>query len=154
MTIAEAIEQFLQYVEIEKGYSRLTVQSYRRYLVRFAEWVAESTKASSVGDINVDLVRDYRLNLARATGPDGRELEESHPGILPDRVEGSAEVSVGAAGHGGDGGGQDRAAEGRCAERVLPETRRDGPADGRCPTCPRSPASGTGRCWRCCSAPG
>jgi site-specific recombinase XerD len=75
MTIAEAIEQFLQYVEIEKGYSRLTVQSYRRYLVRFAEWVAGSTRALSVGDINVDLVRDYRLNLARATGPDGRELK-------------------------------------------------------------------------------
>jgi site-specific recombinase XerD len=75
MTIAEAIEQFLQYVEIEKGYSRLTVQSYRRYLVRFAEWVAGSTKALSVGDINVDLVRDYRLNLARATGRDGRELK-------------------------------------------------------------------------------
>jgi site-specific recombinase XerD len=28
-----------------------------------------------VGDINVDLVRDYRLHLARSTGPDGRELK-------------------------------------------------------------------------------
>jgi site-specific recombinase XerD len=75
MTIAEAIEQFLQYVEIEKGYSRLTVESYRRYLNRFAQWVADSTTASSVGEINVELVRDYRLHLARATGPDGRELK-------------------------------------------------------------------------------
>ncbi len=75
MTIAEAIEQFLQYVEIEKGYSRLTVESYRRYLGRFAQWVADSTTASSVGEINVELVRDYRLHLARVTGPDGRELK-------------------------------------------------------------------------------
>ncbi len=75
MTIAEAIEHFLQYVEIEKGYSRLTVESYRRYLGRFARWVTESSAASSVGDINVDLVRDYRLHLARSTGPDGRELK-------------------------------------------------------------------------------
>jgi len=75
MTITEAIEQFLQYVEIEKGYSRLTVESYRRYLGKFSQWVAESTKATSVGDINVDLVRDYRLYLARSTGPDGRELK-------------------------------------------------------------------------------
>jgi len=75
MTVAEAIEQFLQYVEIEKGYSRLTVESYRRYLGRFAQWVAESTTASSVGDIDMDLVREYRLYLARATGPDGRELK-------------------------------------------------------------------------------
>jgi site-specific recombinase XerD len=75
MTIAEAIEQFLQYVEIEKGYSRLTVDAYRRYLGRFAEWVSVSTAASAVGDINVDLVREYRLHLARSTGPDGRELK-------------------------------------------------------------------------------
>ncbi len=75
MTIAEAIEHFLQYVEIEKGYSRLTVESYRRYLGRFAQWVTVSSAASSVGDINVDLVRDYRLHLARSTGPDGRELK-------------------------------------------------------------------------------
>jgi site-specific recombinase XerD len=74
MTIAEAIEQFLQYVEIEKGYSRLTVESYRRYLSRFGQWVAGSTAGSSVGDIDVELVRDYRLYLARSTGPDGQEL--------------------------------------------------------------------------------
>ncbi len=28
-----------------------------------------------MGDINVDLVREYRLHLARSTGPDGRELK-------------------------------------------------------------------------------
>jgi site-specific recombinase XerD len=75
VTIAEATEQFLQYLEIEKGYSRLTVESYRRYLGRFAQWVADSTTAASVGEVNVELVRDYRLHLARATGPDGRELK-------------------------------------------------------------------------------
>jgi site-specific recombinase XerD len=75
MTIAEAIKQFLQYVEIEKGYSRLTVDAYGRYLGRFAEWVSGSTAVSAVGDINADLVRDYRLHLARSTGPDGRELK-------------------------------------------------------------------------------
>jgi len=75
MTIAEAIEQFLQYVEIEKGYSRLTVDAYRRYLGRFSEWVSGSTAASAVGDINVDMVREYRLHLARSTRPDGQELK-------------------------------------------------------------------------------
>ncbi|MDM8000460.1 MAG: tyrosine-type recombinase/integrase [Dehalococcoidia bacterium] len=75
MTISEAVEQFLQYLEIEKGYSRLTVEAYRRYLDKFSQWAAESTKATSVGDINPDVVRDYRLHLARSTGPDGRELK-------------------------------------------------------------------------------
>ncbi len=75
VTIAEAIEQFLQYLEIEKGYSRLTVESYRRYLSRFAEWVSEKGSATSVGDINIELVREYRLHLARSTSPDGRELK-------------------------------------------------------------------------------
>jgi site-specific recombinase XerD len=75
MTVPEAIEQFLQYVEIEKGYSRLTVEAYRRYLGRFADWIAESAQVSSVSDINMDLVREYRLHLARTTGPDGRVLK-------------------------------------------------------------------------------
>ena len=75
MTIAEAIDQFLQYVEIEKGYSRLTVETYRRYLGRFSEWVSAFSAATVVGDISVDLVREYRLHLARSTGPDGRELK-------------------------------------------------------------------------------
>lgn len=75
MTITEAIEQFLEYLEIEKGYSRLTVDTYGRYLGRFAEWVSGlSTGVAGVGEINADLVRRYRLYLARWTGPDGQSL--------------------------------------------------------------------------------
>ncbi len=75
MTIIEGIEQFLEYLEIEKGYSRLTVDTYRRYLDRFAEWVSGgSSGASAVGDINADLVRGYRVYLAGFAGPDGKAL--------------------------------------------------------------------------------
>ncbi len=75
MTISEGIEEFLEYLEIEKGYSRLTVDTYRRYLLRFAQWVSGgSSGASAVSDISPDLVRGYRLHLARFTGSDGKGL--------------------------------------------------------------------------------
>ncbi len=75
MTISQGIEQFLEYLEIEKGYSRLTVDTYRRYLIRFADWVSSgSSGALLVGDIKPDLVRGYRLHLARHQGPDGEGL--------------------------------------------------------------------------------
>jgi site-specific recombinase XerD len=75
MTITEATEQFGQYLKIEKGYSRLTVEWYRRHLGKFLQWVDKSTKATSVSDIDVDLVWDYRLHLAESNGRDGRELK-------------------------------------------------------------------------------
>ena len=40
MTLDDAIQQFLEYLVVEKGYSPLTVKAYRRYLARFEGWAA------------------------------------------------------------------------------------------------------------------
>jgi len=53
--------QFLEYVEIEKGRALKTVENYNHYLSVFLE----QTKAKKPGDINDNLVREFRLWLNR-----------------------------------------------------------------------------------------
>lgn len=53
--------EFLQYVEIEKGRSLSTVRNYDHYLTRFLDY----TKAKNPKDISDSMLRDYRLWLNR-----------------------------------------------------------------------------------------
>ncbi len=53
--------QFLEYIEIEKGRSLLTVENYDRYLSRFLEFL----KSKDPKDINDNSVREFRLWLNR-----------------------------------------------------------------------------------------
>lgn len=68
------IREFLEYCEVEKQHSQLTVRNYDHYLSRFAAY-AESQGIKRPGDITIDTVRNYRLWLNRFSGPDGRTLK-------------------------------------------------------------------------------
>lgn len=52
---------FLQYIEIEKGRSALTVRNYEHYLTRFLEFA----KVESPADITEAMMREYRVFLNR-----------------------------------------------------------------------------------------
>lgn len=54
-------QQFLEYLEIEKGSSIKTVENYGHYLTRFFEY----TKIKNAKDINDTVVREFRLWLNR-----------------------------------------------------------------------------------------
>lgn len=58
------IHTFLEYLEIEKNASKLTVRNYKHYLERFEEWFEHKYPQKDVKDINVDLVRKYRVYLS------------------------------------------------------------------------------------------
>lgn len=62
--IAKLVQQFLDYMEIERNRSQLTIQNYRHYLLRFAEF-AEERGVRKPEDITQDTVRQYRLLLNR-----------------------------------------------------------------------------------------
>lgn len=64
MEIATAKRQFLEYIEIEKGRSLLTVRNYDHYLDR----AFESMGVKTVAGITEDKLREYRLALNRAPG--------------------------------------------------------------------------------------
>lgn len=59
--IKKLLEEYLNYLEIEKNRSPKTRENYERYLHEFLKFA----KVSSPGAITDDLVRNFRLNLAR-----------------------------------------------------------------------------------------
>ena len=64
------LKEFLEYLEIEKSRSVLTVRNYDFYLRRFINW----TKISQPKEITHELVRKYHLSLARENNSRGGNL--------------------------------------------------------------------------------
>ncbi|MDO8551174.1 MAG: tyrosine-type recombinase/integrase [bacterium] len=64
--LKKLIEEFLEYLEVEKNCSPLTIRDYRHYLTRFALWLSPSPTPQSylVKKIDLDTVKKYRLFLA------------------------------------------------------------------------------------------
>ena len=75
MALELLIAEFLEYLEIEKGCSRLTIREYKHYLQRFHNWLSENSPTQKPEDINMEVVRNYRLYLAHLRARDGVPLE-------------------------------------------------------------------------------
>jgi integrase/recombinase XerD len=71
--LSEAITQFLEYCEVEKQLSKLTLRNYDHYLGRFAAWGARNG-VTKPADISIDAVRGFRLWLNRQPNQHGGEL--------------------------------------------------------------------------------
>lgn len=77
MTLQLLITDFLEYLEIQKGCSLLTVREYKHYLQRFYSWVAQNYPAAGAEDINLELIRRYRLYLAHIQTPNRLPLQRA-----------------------------------------------------------------------------
>src|SRR3989338_3125076 len=64
-SIPSIITDFLEYLELERNSSQRTIRNYDHYLKRFADFAGEITPK----DINLEVIRKYRLHLARYTDP-------------------------------------------------------------------------------------
>lgn len=67
------IQQFIEYLEIEKNCSPKTVENYNHYLRRFAKW----TNIDDPSRIDLDLVRQYKLWLNRLTDEKGAPFKKA-----------------------------------------------------------------------------
>lgn len=65
--LKELKQQFLEYIEIEKGRSVKTVENYDRYLTRFLD----HTKVTDAEKLTEPIVREFRLWLNRQPGVSG-----------------------------------------------------------------------------------
>ncbi|OGH19969.1 MAG: hypothetical protein A3D74_03665 [Candidatus Levybacteria bacterium RIFCSPHIGHO2_02_FULL_37_13] len=63
-SLPELIDQFLEYLEIEKNCSKLTIRDYKHYLEVFAEWFETSLPLKFISDLDLQTVRKYRVFLA------------------------------------------------------------------------------------------
>lgn len=73
MKTENAIRQFLEYLEIEKGRAQKTISNYNFYLNRFAEF----SKVQDVEKITSDIVRNYRLWLNRQLDANNDQLQRN-----------------------------------------------------------------------------
>ncbi len=65
-------QEFLEYLEIERGRSLKTVENYDRYISRFVGF----SKVKNASDITDEVVRKYRLWLNRQPSQDGGSLKK------------------------------------------------------------------------------
>lgn len=68
------VKDFLDYLEVERNLSSLTIRNYHFWLDRFARWLRETHKPTSVGHLNLSVIGKFRLWLAHRPGRTGREI--------------------------------------------------------------------------------
>ena len=68
------VQDFLDYCEIEKNRSKLTLRNYHHYLNRFADFAAEQG-INKPEKIDQELIRRYRLFINRFSAADGKNLK-------------------------------------------------------------------------------
>lgn len=75
---------FLEYCELEKGQSLLTVANYDRYLGKFLQWLEKNSQIEgeektklSPAMITTEAVKEYRLYLNRLSDKNGKPLSRS-----------------------------------------------------------------------------
>lgn len=73
MELSQAVADFLDYLEIEKGRSLKTIENYSHYLNRFADYAGDI----DVSAIDQDLISKWRQNLNRTELADGRSVSRT-----------------------------------------------------------------------------
>lgn len=68
------IEEFLEHLEIERHSSPLTIRNYHHYLGRFSEWLKINFPQSKPGSLDQEIIKKYRVYLARFTGKNSKSL--------------------------------------------------------------------------------
>lgn len=73
--LPELIDQFLEYLEIEKNCSKLTIRDYRHYLNTFSNWFSSTLPGKRIEDLDLQTVRKYRVHLANRIDEKGLTLK-------------------------------------------------------------------------------
>lgn len=75
----QSLVNFLEYLEVERNLSRLTIRNYRHYLTRFKDWLG-SRDITDMVKVDQEVIRKYRVYLARYTDENGRTLSKKTQG--------------------------------------------------------------------------
>ena len=71
MDLPALVEEFLEYCEIERNLSPLTIRDYRHYLIFFCDWSKANSPITKPQDLTLEVVRKYRVYLAHFNSPNG-----------------------------------------------------------------------------------
>jgi site-specific recombinase XerD len=75
--IASKVNQFLEYLQVERGCSPLTIRNYRHYLTRFMKWMDSQGIREDLKDINPEVVRSFRVYLSNLPGENKAQIARS-----------------------------------------------------------------------------
>ncbi len=70
--LSKNIRKFLEYLEIERNCSKLTIRNYQHYLDVLLTYIINQKKKDQVSvlDLNTEMIRNFRLYLSRQPGVD------------------------------------------------------------------------------------
>lgn len=71
----DQIQSFLEYLEIEKNCSKLTIRDYRHYLEVFENWFGSILPNKSLKSLDLQIIRRYRVFLANRIDSKGLTLK-------------------------------------------------------------------------------
>jgi len=72
--IDRLVEEYLEYLEIERNCSPLTLRDYKHYLTRFSNWFNQNFRAQGIENLDLGKVKRYRVYLARFLAPNQERL--------------------------------------------------------------------------------
>ncbi len=74
--LSNQIQDFLNYLSIERNCSKLTIRDYKHYLSTFENWFTTSLSDKNIEDLDLKKVREYRVYLANKTDDKGQTLKK------------------------------------------------------------------------------
>lgn len=74
-SLPQLIDEFLEYLEIEKNCSKLTIRDYRHYLKSFHDWLTTTLPGKGIEDLDLGTIRKYRIYLANRADAKGLTLK-------------------------------------------------------------------------------
>ncbi|MCR4264214.1 MAG: tyrosine-type recombinase/integrase [Candidatus Roizmanbacteria bacterium] len=75
-SLSELITRFLEYLEVERNVSQLTIRNYHHYLSRFINFLAKRyPDLTQARDVDEEVMRNYRLFLSRYADDKGLTLK-------------------------------------------------------------------------------
>lgn len=75
MNLDELVKDFLEYLEIERNVSQLTIRNYAHYLKRFLGFLKQGSPTLTPKSITSESIREYRLYLSRYVDKYGISLK-------------------------------------------------------------------------------
>jgi site-specific recombinase XerD len=74
--LSEHITDYLEYLEVERNCSKLTIRNYKLYLNYFNEWLKHNYPEKRLSDIDLHTVRRYRIFLVNKTDGKGNPIKK------------------------------------------------------------------------------
>lgn len=75
IALPSLIDNFLEYLAVEKNCSKLTIRDYRHYLDIFVLWHSSTLPGESIESLNLEQVRKYRVFLSNKVDSKGMTLK-------------------------------------------------------------------------------